>query len=138
MLHRSGPPSTALATAPPARLLLVPDPALERAELLPTLDLPELAPGLGVLTADAAPSGEDAAWLTAFEVLADLPFREKKVAAWLHARDAGEVTVKTRGRAAEPDSLARHLSGRGGTPYVVFVLRLGTAIRAIVCAGRHR
>ena len=137
VLHRSGAPSTSLPTAPPGRLLFVPDPALERAELLATLGLPELAPGLGILTADEAPPPEDAAWLTSFEVLTDLPSREKKVAAWLRDHDAGEVAVKTRGRACEPDALARRWSGPGSTRYAVFVLRLGTAARAIVCAARN-
>ena len=137
VLHRSGAASTELGVAGVSRLLLVPDPALERAELLPTLGLPELAPGLGVLTADAAPPPGDAAWLTAFEVLEELPFRPKKVRAWLHARDAGVVAVKTRGKACEPDALTRHLSGRGSTPYTVFVLRLGRAVRAVVCTRQQ-
>ena len=75
--------------------------------------------------------------MTAFEVLEDLPFREKKVAAWLRENDAGEVTVKTRGRACEPDPLARRWSGAGPSRFVVFVLRLGTAVRAFVCGARH-
>ncbi|BAM03286.1 class I SAM-dependent methyltransferase [Phycisphaera mikurensis] len=134
VLHRAGEPSTDLGTAPPAGLLLVPDPALERAELLPTLGLPELAPGLGVLTADALPADAgDAAWLTAFELLEELAFRPEKVAARLRALDAGEVTVKTRGRACEPDALARRWSGAGEAALVVLVLRLGRSVRAMIC-----
>lgn len=131
--QRFGVPSTELETAPLGGFVLVPDPALERAELLASLDLPELAPGLGVLTADARPEAPDDVWLTAFHVVAELAFREKKVVAWLRERGAGEVTVKTRGRACEPDALSRRWSGPGDRAFVVFVLRLGTAVRAIVC-----
>ncbi len=135
--HRAGEPSTDLRTAPPAALLLVPDPALERAELLATLGLRELAAGLGILTADAMPAdADDAAWLTAFPLLEEMPFRPEKVTARLRSLDAGEVTVKTRGRAGEPDPLARRWSGKGTTPHVVFVLRLGRSVRAMIC-GRN-
>jgi SAM-dependent methyltransferase len=129
LLHGSIVPEP-LPLSPARRYLLTPDPAAERAGLLHRFNLPELASGLGVLTGDQAGASP---WLMAYEVLEELPMREKKVAAWLSAHDGGIVTVKTRGRAADPDRLQAAWRGRGATPHVVFVLRLGTVVRAIIC-----
>jgi hypothetical protein len=113
------------------RTLLVPDPALERARLLgeftETLGALDAAPGLGILTRDdASPIPTDCAeWFEQFEVLEELPAREQSVAAWLAARGAGIVTVRTRGGACDPDAWQRALRGPGREPWTVFVLRLG-------------
>ncbi|MFO0963914.1 MAG: hypothetical protein U0625_13555 [Phycisphaerales bacterium] len=121
-----------------ARALFVPDPALERARLLGAVAarhaLAEPAAGLGILTGEATAQqlGADAAWFERFEVVEVLPAREATVAAWLAQRDAGIVTVRTRGGACDPDAWQRALRGRGATPWTVFVLRLGDARRAVV------
>lgn len=113
------------------RVLLVPDPALERARLLAgaarRIRATELAPGLGILTADRAPGRDsaDAPWFECFEVLEELPARETTVARWLAARGAGIVTVRTRGGACDPNRWQRALRGPGDEPHVVFVLRVG-------------
>ena len=117
------------------RVLLVPDPALERARLLAqfagTLGAVDAAPGLGILTADAAPAVSAAAsWFEAWEVVEELPARERTVAQWLRARGAGIVTVRTRGGACDPDGWQRALRGTGEVPWTVFVLRLGSERRA--------
>ena len=117
-----------------SRVLLVPDPALERARLLglaaQAIDAVDAAPGLGILTADRAPAGEAAGWFEAFEVVEELPARERNVAAWLASRGAGIVTVRTRGGACDPDEWQRALRGPGDEPWTVFVLRLGGERRA--------
>ena len=117
-----------------ARMLLVPDPALERARLVghaaQALDAVDAAPGLGILTTDRAPEGEAAGWFEAFEVIEELPARERAVAAWLGSRGAGIVTVRTRGGACDPDEWQRALRGPGDEPWTVFVLRLGGERRA--------
>ena len=113
------------------RMLLGPDPALERAKLLglfaDRLNAVDAAPGLGILTKDeSAPLPSDCAeWFEQFEVIEELPAREQSVAAWLAERDAGIVTVRTRGAACDPDAWQKALRGRGNTPWTVFVLRLG-------------
>lgn len=61
-----------------------------------------------------------------------MPWIEKRVRAWLREHRAGVVEVKTRGRAVDPDALQNRLRGGGDEPYVVFVLRLGRAIEAII------
>lgn len=116
------------------RFLMVPDPALERARLLApvadALGAAEAAPGLGILTGEQAPAGAMAAWTEPFEVVEDLPARERTIAAWLAARGAGIVTVRTRGGACDPDAWQRALRGPGSDPWTVFVLRLGSERRA--------
>lgn len=130
----TGEPGDPAAGGGVARVLLVPDPALERARLLGLaareVDAVDAAPGLGILTADRAPSGSAAGWFEAFEVVEELPARERTVAAWLAARGAGIVTVRTRGGACDPDEWQRALRGRGDAPWTVFVLRLGGERRA--------
>lgn len=134
---------TGRAAEPPAGdgrmrgVLLVPDPALERARLLGefagALGAEDAAPGLGILTADAVqPAGarDAAAWFEAWEVVEELPARERTVADWLRARGAGIVTVRTRGGACDPDEWQRALRGAGEEPWTVFVLRLGGERRA--------
>ncbi|MFM8640381.1 MAG: THUMP-like domain-containing protein, partial [Planctomycetota bacterium] len=86
----------------------------------------EAAPGLGILTGERPPAGPMAAWTEAFEVVEELPARERTLAAWLAARGAGIVTVRTRGGACDPDAWQRALRGPGSDPWTVFVLRLGS------------
>ena len=84
------------------------------------LAAPAIHPKLGLLSADEP---IDSPWLTAFELQAHMPWREKRVRQWLRAHDAGLVEVKTRGRAVDPDPLQKRLRGRGNTSFTVFVLR---------------
>ncbi len=119
------------------------DPAIERAGLLPTLahqtGLAIVHPALGLLTDDPHELGgggvrgwlEHAA-LTPFIVRHEMPWRRERVAQWLADHDAGLVEVKTRAKACDPDVEQRELRAPGHTPYCVFVLRFGDAIRAII------
>lgn len=104
--------------------LLAVDPAVERADLMgqlaDRLDAPAVHPKLGLLTRDEP--GDDP-FVTCFERLETMPFRQRRLADWLKAHDAGEVEVKTRGKAVDPDRLAPRLKGGGSTRYTVFVLR---------------
>jgi THUMP domain-like len=119
------------AEARMGRALFVPDPALERARLLPAfaarMGAVDAAPGLGILTRDerAPLDAECAGWFESWEVMEELPAREQAVAAWLAARGAGIVTVRTRGGACDPDAWQRSLRGAGDVAWTVFVLRLG-------------
>lgn len=125
-LRFAGVPCLATPTedAAPRGYLFEPDPALERAGLAGArlVDALELAPGLGLFTADAP---LDDPWFARFAVREVLPFRDRTVREWLFAHDAGVVEVKTRGRTADALALQRGWRGRGDTPYTVFVLRCG-------------
>ena len=118
------------------RSLLVPDAALERSRLAghlaPAIGAFDAAPGLGILTRDSLEALPPAAagWFEQFEVAEELPARERTVAAWLAARGAGIVTVRTRGGACDPDEWQRSLRGRGSEAWTVFVLRMGVERRA--------
>lgn len=125
----------------PNDLLFTVDPSIERAGLIPLLatqtGLTSVHPKLGLLT---GPDVIDSPWLTAFELVARLPWRPNKVRDWLHAHDGGLVEVKTRGKAVDPDAAQKQLRGSGSTRYTVFVLRLDRPVEAwvtrrVVCPG---
>ena len=61
-----------------------------------------------------------------------MPWREKKVAAWLRAHDVGEVVVKTRDKVVDPDIVSLRLRGEGRGVFTVFVLRVGKKLVAWV------
>lgn len=113
--------------------LLTVDPAIERAELMgalaSSLDLPAIHPALGALLADGP---IDSPWLTPFTIRAVMPWRVKRVRAWLDAHDAGIIEVKTRGGAVDPDVAQRQLRGEGDRPFTVFVLRFDRSLRAVI------
>ena len=115
--------------APAGRYLFTVDAAVERAGLMHRLGLPVVHPRLGLLTADRV---VDSPWLTGFELLHRLPYRPKRVKAWLREYDAGVVEVKTRGKAVDPDVVQRELRGTGPTPFTVFVLRFDRQVVALV------
>jgi hypothetical protein len=110
-----------------------PDDSIERAELLGVLceqvGAAMLHPRVGLLTSDAKIQSP---WLTAFEVLEEMVWNERRVKASLEARGAGIVEVKTRGGAVDTDVVQAALRGKGDQPLVVFVLRMGSAMRGIV------
>lgn len=109
------------------------DPTLERAHLLGAFarlnGLRPVHPALGVLTGDSI---VESPWLTRFDVIEAMPWGRKPVKARLRALGAGVVTVKTRGRAVDPDPLQKALRGSGTRPITLFVLRLGDQARAIL------
>lgn len=114
------------------------DPAVERAGLLMQLARSVRAghvyPGLGLLTSDVLIGGdvEHAGALQWFGVLEVQPWRRERVREVVRALGGGVVEVKTRGKACDPDVEQRELRGSGERRLVVFVLRFGRAVRAIV------
>jgi hypothetical protein len=117
----------------PERFLLVPDPALERAQLVAArvagTSAVELAAGLGLLT---SPVPLHDAWFTEYEILAVMPWRQRKIQQWLAAHDAGLVVVRTRGAAVRPEAEQRALRGAGDEPYTLFGLRTGQKLICLV------
>lgn len=116
-----------------ARHVYEPDDSVERAELLGTLceqaGAAMLHPRVGLLTSDVLIQSP---WLTAFEVLEEMPWNERRVKLALEALGAGIVEVKTRGGAVDTDQAQAALRGKGDERLVVFVLRMGNAMRGII------
>ena len=116
--------------------LLVPHPAVERAELmsvaLGSSDAGELAAGLGILTTDTPTFSP---WFEEFEVLEMLPPREEKVRRWLNSYGAGRVVVRSRDKAIDADIWSKKLQGAGDLEVVLFGLRL---VRKIVVFATRR
>lgn len=129
--ERGGGPVWREARAP--RFLLEADAAVERAGLLgivcAEVGAAELHAGLGLLATDDE-GFRSSDLVTGFEVLHAEAWNERRALAWLRGEGAGVVEVKTRGKAVEPDSLQKRLSKDGLVTHTVFVLRLGTAMRA--------
>jgi len=114
------------------------DAAVERAgllmELAGSVGARHVHPGLGLLTSDVliGDGAEHAGALCGFEVLEVLPWRRERVREAVRALGGGVVEVKTRGKACDPDVEQRELRGDGDQALVVFVLRFGVRVRAIV------
>lgn len=109
------------------------DDAVERAGLLGAASREfgarAIAPGLGLLTAEEPAASE---WFASFELLAHMPWNEKRVRAWLRGHDGGIVEVKTRAGSAQPELLQQSLRGEGGTTHTLFVLRIGRALEVFI------
>ncbi|MCL4221750.1 MAG: hypothetical protein KJZ65_10335 [Phycisphaerales bacterium] len=110
------------------------DPAVERAELIG--ELAELTrtttphPASGLLT-----GGDpiDSPFLRTFRLLDQMPWSLSAVRRRLRELEAGVVTIKTRGRAVEPDKFAAQLRGCGSRPLVLFVQRFGSRFVCLIC-----
>ncbi|HVM28118.1 MAG TPA: class I SAM-dependent methyltransferase [Mycobacteriales bacterium] len=116
--------TAAPAVRAPGPFLLEPDGAVVRAHLVA-----ELAEDVGgwLLDATIAYVAADAPAPTPFgrwfEVQETLPFSLKGLRARLRARDAGNVVVKKRGTAVEPEELRRRLALRGSRTVTVVLTR---------------
>jgi len=106
------------------RYLLDPDGAVVRAHLV--AELAELLDGwlldatIAYISADSAPPTPYGRW---FEVLELLPFSLKALRERLRAYDAGNVVVKKRGTAVEPEELRRRLRLTGSREVTVVLTR---------------
>ena len=87
-------------------------------------------PTIAYLTSDAPAATP---WVRSYRVDEALPFNLKRLRALLRARGVGRVTVKKRGSAIEPETLARQLRGPGARSAVVVVTRVAGAPTALVC-----
>lgn len=117
--------------ATPPRWLLIPHPAAERARLVsaalrdcgaPLDGMEPLAAGLGVI---ASPVDPGSPWLEAIAIREAMPWRPLRVRRRLAELGTGEVVVRTRGSAVDPDAAVRAIRGDAGPMRPVVVLRLG-------------
>ncbi|MCC6581473.1 MAG: hypothetical protein IT440_13635 [Phycisphaeraceae bacterium] len=115
----------------PGRYLFTVDPVVELSGLLGNLaathGLHTIHFRTGMLTGDELVSSP---WLTAFEALAWLPWRPRKMQQWLRDHDGGIVEIKSRGGSVNTDAMQKQLRGNGDTGYVVFAVKMGHEMRA--------
>ena len=117
------------AVGPPGRWIVDPDGAVVRAGLVRQYavrhGLWQLDPDIAYLSGDRLPDG-----VRGFEVLEQLPLREKALRAALSARDCGVLEILVRGVDLDPDALRRRLRPAGRAALSVVVTRLGTGADA--------
>lgn len=110
---------------PPGRWIVDPDGAVVRAGLVRHYGvrhgLWQLDPNIAYLTGDSLPNG-----VRGFEVLDELPMREKALRQALSGRDCGALEILIRGVDIDPDVLRRRLRPSGRTPLTVVITRIGT------------
>ncbi len=116
---------------PVGRWLHEPDDAVIRAglvgELAALVGGRLVDPRIAYVTTDASAAHP---LMRSFEVLEELPFREKPLKAALVARDVGTLTIKKRGVDVVPEQLGRRLRLRGSQPATLVMTR---AADAAVC-----
>ncbi|MER6269087.1 class I SAM-dependent methyltransferase [Streptomyces sp900105755] len=116
------------AVRPVGRYLYEPDGAVIRAHLVAEA-AGELAGGLidptiAYVTADTLRATD---YATAYEITDELPFNVKKLKALLRERGVGNLTVKKRGSAVEPEELRRKVKPQGPNAATVFLTRVAGA-----------
>jgi SAM-dependent methyltransferase len=117
---------------PVGRFLYEPDGAVIRAGLVTAV-----AAGVsgGLLDPHLAYVTSDSSFVTPFarsyEVVEELPYREKQLRAALRERDIGRLTIKKRGVAVAPDELRKRLALRGDAEATIVLTR--TPDRGGVC-----
>ena len=125
------------AVADPGRWIVDPDGAVVRAGLVRQYasrhGLWQLDPDIAYLTGDALPDN-----VRGFEILDQLPLREKILRQTLSARDCGSLEILVRGVDVDPDALRKRLRPSGSQPISLVIMRRGTgsAARAVAFVCR--
>jgi SAM-dependent methyltransferase len=118
------------------RYLYEPDGAVVRAHLVgevaAMLDGALADPRIAYITSDTLRATPFA---RAYEIHEVLPFSVKRLRAALRRRDAGTVTIKKRGFAADVERLRRDLRPSGSREWVVVLTRVGDAPVALICGA---
>ncbi|MGW2467835.1 THUMP-like domain-containing protein [Streptomyces bauhiniae] len=121
-----GLPDPAVRT--PGRYLYEPDGAVIRAHLVAEvaeeLDGGLLDETIAYITADEL---RPTPYATAYEITDRMPFNVKKLKALLRERGVGNLTVKKRGSAVEPEELRRKVKPQGPRAATVFMTRVAGA-----------
>ncbi|MGW4222658.1 THUMP-like domain-containing protein [Streptomyces bauhiniae] len=125
-LQGRGLPDPAVRT--PGRYLYEPDGAVIRAHLVAEvaeeLDGGLLDETIAYITADGL---RPTPYATAYEITDRMPFNVKKLKALLRERGVGNLTVKKRGSAVEPEELRRKVKPQGPHAATVFMTRVAGA-----------
>ena len=112
------------AVGAPGRWIVDPDGAVVRAGLVrqyaTRYGLWQLDPDIAYLTGDRLPDG-----VRGFEILEQLPLREKILRQALSARDCGSLEILVRGVDTDPDVLRRRLRPSGTQPLSLVITRIG-------------
>lgn len=113
---------------PVGRYLYEPDGAAIRAHLVAEvaagLDGRLIDPTIAYITADTL---TPTPYATAYEITDALPFGVKRLKALLREREVGNLTVKKRGSAVEPEEIRRRVKPRGPNAATVFLTRVAGA-----------
>ncbi|MGI9125155.1 MAG: THUMP-like domain-containing protein, partial [Mycobacterium sp.] len=125
-------------TADPGRWIVDPDGAVVRAGMVRQYatrhQLWQLDPDIAYLSGDRLPDG-----VRGFEILEQLPLREKVLRQALSARDCGTLEILVRGVDVDPDALRRRLRPAGSQSLSVVIMRMGTGpaarATAFVCSA---
>jgi len=133
--HLRGDPNDPIPYGEVGKVIYDPDPAVSRSGLLSELakrvNGRQYEPGVAFLTSDER---VETPFARAYEVVEALPFKPKRVGAWLRERGVGRVTVVKRGTDADADELVRSWKLKGDDHRSVIVSRNW----AIVCRERHK
>ena len=119
-------------TDAPGRWIVDPDGAVVRAGLVRQYaarhGLWQLDPDIAYLSGDRLPAG-----VRGFEVLEEIPMREKQLRQALSARDCGSLEILVRGVDVDPDALRRRLRPVGTEALSLVITRIGagSASRAV-------
>jgi hypothetical protein len=115
--------------APPGRWIIDPDGAVVRAGLVRQYAarhrLWQLDPDIAYLTGDHVPAG-----VRGFEIIEQVPLREKIVRQALSRQDCGSLEILVRGVDIDPDALRSRLRPRGARPVTLVITRLGSGTAA--------
>jgi hypothetical protein len=116
-------------TGEPGRWIVDPDGAVVRAGLVRQYatrhGLWQIDPDIAYLTGDRLPAG-----VRGFEVLDQVPLREKVLHQTLSERDCGALEILVRGVDVDPDALRRRLRPAGTQPLSVVIMRIGAGAAA--------
>ncbi|MEZ0357782.1 class I SAM-dependent methyltransferase [Mycobacterium sp. SA01] len=111
-------------TRPAGRWIVDPDGAIVRAGLVRHYaarhGLWQLDPEIAYLSGDHVPPG-----VRGFEVLDELPLREKILRQALSQRDCGQLEILVRGVGVDPDALRRRLRPTGRASLSLVITRIG-------------
>jgi len=111
--------------APPGRWLIDPDGAIVRAGLVRQYaarhGLWQIDPDIAYLSGDRLPDG-----VRGFEILEQLPLRERHLRQTLSARGVGALEILVRGVDVDPDALRAKLRLHGDVHASVVITRLGS------------